>query len=161
MEKAFLLLGSNIGDRLGHLNKAIALLNERVGEVGEISQIYTTAPWGVEGQEDYYNQAIEVVTDLSPRDLLTTIKEIEVQVGRIPAERWAARIIDIDILLYGQSVVSEPDLIIPHERLHERNFALIPLMEIAGEQQHSRFQETITELYAKCRDEGEVLVLLD
>jgi 2-amino-4-hydroxy-6-hydroxymethyldihydropteridine diphosphokinase len=94
------------------------------------SSFYKTKPWGVRDQPDFVNAAVALETNLTPRDLLTELRKIETELGREPSARWGPRAIDLDILTYGDVAVSEPDLVIPHPRLYERGFALIPLSEI-------------------------------
>lgn len=130
-EAAFLGLGGNVGDRLHYLNRAVELLHRhpRVS-VDDISSVYETAPVGPSDRA-FYNVAVRVLTELPPIGLLSTCQRIEGTLGRVRTERWAPRTIDIDILLYGDRVVDHADLTIPHPRLTERAFALVPLMEVA------------------------------
>ncbi|RMD69900.1 MAG: 2-amino-4-hydroxy-6-hydroxymethyldihydropteridine diphosphokinase [Bacteroidetes bacterium] len=151
-----LLLGSNIGDRIANLARARTLIAERVGPLTAHSALYETEPWGVREQPLFLNQAVAAMTLLPPVELLRTLKAIEEEMGRMKTERWQARLIDIDILLYGNMVCAENGLQIPHPGLTERNFALIPLMEIAGERVHPILGKTIEELYLACRDPLEV-----
>lgn len=131
-EFAFLGLGSNVGDRLGHLQAAVDRLHgcERV-EVDAVSSVYETEPVGGPPQDHYCNIAVRVATRLSPRRLLAACQDVERQLGRVRTVRWGPRTIDIDILLYGPRTVDRPDLKIPHPRLTERAFALVPLLEVA------------------------------
>jgi 2-amino-4-hydroxy-6-hydroxymethyldihydropteridine diphosphokinase len=136
--RAYLGLGSNLGDRHGNLRKALAMLDAREGiDVAEASTFIETDPvGGPEGQPKFVNAAVAVDTTLSPRELLGACQEVERALGRErgPDEvRWGPRTIDIDILLYGKQVVDEPDLRIPHPRMHEREFVLVPLAQIAPE----------------------------
>ena len=153
-----LSLGSNLGDRATQLSKARDLISTEVGSIMTESSIYETQPWGMEDQPWFLNQVIAVQSELDPSDVLSRIKKIEIQLGRLPAEKWHARHIDIDILLSDDKVIEEKDLIIPHPHFHERNFTLVPLMEIAGQLMHPVFQKTIEELYEECRDTGEVYI---
>ncbi len=151
-----LLLGSNIGDRRANLARARTLIAQRAGPLTAHSALYETEPWGVREQPLFLNQAIAIETLLPPADLLQTLKAIEEEMGRLKTERWQARLIDIDILLYGNLVCTENGLQIPHPGLPQRNFALIPLMEIAGEEVHPVEGKTIEALYLACRDPLEV-----
>ncbi len=127
---AFLALGSNLGDRLEHLRAAARKLDETRGiDVVRSSRIYETEPVGPP-QPAYLNAAIEVVTTLTPRELLEAARAVEDSLGRVRAERWGPRTIDVDILLYDEQTVDEPDLVIPHPRMHERGFVLVPLGEL-------------------------------
>ncbi|MGC8842520.1 MAG: 2-amino-4-hydroxy-6-hydroxymethyldihydropteridine diphosphokinase [bacterium] len=125
------MLGSNQGDKLENLKRAISILKEAGVKVRKISSVYQSAPWGYEEQEDFLNLAVEVESDLAPLELLGLLKEIERKMGRKRTFRWGPRIIDIDILIYDNLSFSHPQLIIPHPLLKERLFALLPLQEIA------------------------------
>lgn len=132
----YLGLGSNVGDRLAALTEALALLNATPGlQLLSCSSVYETEPWGVTEQPAFLNLAAGFETTLSPVDLLAAGKAVESRVGRTETYRWGPRVIDVDILLYGDKVVNnaEPDLRIPHARLAERAFAVVPLAEIAAD----------------------------
>jgi 2-amino-4-hydroxy-6-hydroxymethyldihydropteridine diphosphokinase len=132
-ETAFLGLGSNMGDPLDHLQAAIDLLaaDERT-TVEAVSSVYATEPvGGPEGQDTYLNIAARVGTRRSPRRLLDLAASVEQALGRVRTERWGPRTIDVDILLFGGRVVATRRLQVPHPRLHERAFALLPLIEVA------------------------------
>jgi len=136
--RAYLGLGSNLGDRDGNLRRALAMLGVHEGiTVAEASSFIETDPvGGPEGQSKFVNAAVAVDTTLSPRELLGACQDIERALGRERGPddvRWGPRTIDIDILLYGKQVVDEPDLRIPHPRMHEREFVLVPLAQIAPE----------------------------
>ena len=159
MEKIYLLLGSNIGDRGKNLEAGRKMIESQIGKITASSHVYETAPWGFEEQDDFYNQAIEVETEKTPREVLTLSKEIEKEVGRQSSEKWHPRILDIDILLFGKKVLEEGDLHIPHKSMHERNFALIPLMELVPELIHPKLDLTIEELFWNCEDALDVIRL--
>jgi 2-amino-4-hydroxy-6-hydroxymethyldihydropteridine diphosphokinase len=127
---AYLALGSNLGDRLGTLQRAADLLDgrERI-DVVRSSRVYETDPVGP-AQPAYLNAVIEVRTDLEPRELLEACLAVEAELGRVRGERWGPRTIDIDVLTYDRRSVDEPDLEIPHPRMHERGFVLVPLREL-------------------------------
>ena len=132
----YLGLGSNLGDRAANLRRALALLAE-VMRVDARSAIYETEPWGFHQQPDFLNLVCRGSTHLEPAELLAAVKSIETNLGRLPSRcRYGPRLIDIDILLYGQCVVSGEDLHIPHPRLPERPFVLVPLAEIAPNLRH-------------------------
>jgi 2-amino-4-hydroxy-6-hydroxymethyldihydropteridine diphosphokinase len=129
--RGFLSLGSNLGERRENLRRAITALEEcgRI-EVRRVSRVYETAPIGVTHQPDFFNLAAEIETDLTARELLVRLKDIERDLGREPGLRWGARLIDIDILLLGEEEITEADLTIPHPRMLERAFVMAPLAEL-------------------------------
>lgn len=127
---AFLGLGSNLGDRLGTLRRAVDLLHEHAGiEVVRSSRVYETEPVGPP-QPTYLNAVLEIRTDLEPHDLLDSCQAVENALGRVRAERWGPRTIDVDVLTYDERTIDDPDLTIPHPRMHERGFVLLPLREL-------------------------------
>ena len=130
MTTIFIALGTNLGDRAQNLAYARELLLRRV-KITRFSSVYETEPWGVTDQPKFYNQVVEAQTDLKPKALLRFLKEIEKDMGRKTSVRYGPRLIDLDILLYGMQQVNTPDLVIPHPRLVERAFVLVPLTEIA------------------------------
>lgn len=129
-ERIYLGLGSNLGDRLASLSRAVELLHERGARVRRSSRVYETDPAGGPPQPDYLDAVVEVETDLDPRELLRVCLEVESELGRVRGERWGPRTIDIDLLTYGEREVTDPDLTIPHPRMHERAFVLVPLLEL-------------------------------
>lgn len=146
---AYLSLGSNLGQREANLAEAVrSLSHDDQITVITTSSIYETAPWGYPDQPDFLNCAAEVKTTLGPVPLLERVKEVEAQVGRQPSFRYGPRAIDVDILLYGDLViqVETPDLQIPHPRMTQRAFVLIPLAEIVGDVMHPVLQCAIKEL---------------
>lgn len=159
MESIFLLLGGNLGHREGNLAQARQLIQKLVGNVEQASGIYETQAWGIPDQPDYLNQALKVVTNLSPLQLLQTILDIERQIGRIRTDKWGSRLIDIDILFYGNEVINTSELQIPHPELHKRNFALVPLLEITHHFIHPLFNESLESLYLKNTDRLDVSLL--
>lgn len=125
--RAFLGLGSNLGDRVRHLADAIAAIPDVVG----VSPTYETDPVGGPEQGPYLNLVVELDTDRTPRELLELCRSLEAAAGRVRTERWGPRTLDVDVLLVGDLVVDEPDLQVPHPRLWERAFVLIPLADLA------------------------------
>lgn len=131
MERAYLLLGTNLGNLKQNLKNALASLEKNDIKILKISKIYRTKPWGKADQPDFLNMAVEVETSFSPQELLKILKGIEQKLKREKNEKWGPRIIDIDILFYGNRRINESDLIIPHPYFFERNFAIIPMADIA------------------------------
>jgi 2-amino-4-hydroxy-6-hydroxymethyldihydropteridine diphosphokinase len=130
-ERAFLGLGSNLGDRPANLQAAVDRLGEREGiRVVRSSRVYETDPVGGPPQPAYLNAVIEIETELDPRELLTACLDVERDLGRVRSERWGPRTIDIDVLTFDRLTVDEPDLTVPHPRMHERGFVLAPLAEL-------------------------------
>ena len=128
---AFLGLGSNLGDRLANLQAAVDALQAEPGLwVTASSRVWETTPVGGPPQPDYLNAVIRVETDLSARDLLDVARRVEARLGRIRKERWGARTIDVDILLFDEEQIDEPDLVVPHPRMKQRAFVLLPLLEL-------------------------------
>ena len=152
----YLALGANIGDRRRNLRLALRWLAPAV-RVTAVSSLYESKALVLEGAPpgpDYVNCVCAAETELAPHDLLAHVKSIEHAIGRRPAARWSARPIDIDILLYGDAVIDTPDLTIPHARMHERNFVLIPLAELAPDLTHPVVRRTIADLAAGIGRDG-------
>lgn len=149
---AYLLLGSNIGDRAAHLQQAQRTLAATAGKVVAASALYETAAWGVENQAAFLNQVLAVRTALDAPALLAACLATEQQAGRERHQRWAARTLDVDILLYGEAIIQTPTLTVPHPALPARRFALTPLAELAPQLMHPQLQQTINELLAACPD---------
>ncbi len=131
-------------------------IGERVGEVTRVSALYETAPWGGIEQPAFLNQVLEVNTALAPEEVLRIALELEHEAGRIRYERWGARHLDVDILYFGQKIMDSPRLSIPHPRLHERRFTLVPLVEIAPNFVHPVLKKTNAELLESCSDQETV-----
>lgn len=147
MPSIYLALGTNQGERLANLRRALRLLAPYV-TLTRVSPVYETAPWGVTAQPDFLNMAVEGITDLAPMTLLDALKNIERAMGRVETVRYGPRVIDLDILLYDDLVLQTERLEIPHPRMTERAFVLIPLRDIAPDVMHPRFYRTIRELAA-------------
>jgi 2-amino-4-hydroxy-6-hydroxymethyldihydropteridine diphosphokinase len=127
MNKVFLLIGGNMGDRLQNLHQAIILLSEAVGPVTQQSAVYETAAWGKTDQPAFLNQALLLTTELSAQELIITVLSVEEMMGRHRNEKFGPRVIDIDIMFYNEAVIDEPNLSIPHPQMQNRRFALVLL----------------------------------
>ncbi len=143
----YLALGSNLGDRMGNLASAVEHLSQKVN-IKKVSTVYETEPVYYKEQPLYLNAVLSTVTELEPSDLLRFVKSIESDLGRQPSFRNAPRTIDIDILFYGDQVAETAELIIPHPRIAERAFVLVPLAEIAPGLVHPVLQKRVSELLA-------------
>ncbi|MDF1519646.1 MAG: 2-amino-4-hydroxy-6-hydroxymethyldihydropteridine diphosphokinase [Brevefilum sp.] len=152
-EQVFLALGTNIGDRETNLCEARKALGVKVTIIKE-SPIYITPPWGYEDQPEFLNQVLELRTKMRPGRLLAYVKRIEKKMGRLKTFRNGPRLIDLDILFYGQRVIKRSKLRIPHPSLHERNFVLVPLKDIAPEFNHPVLNMTVETMLAKINTEG-------
>jgi 2-amino-4-hydroxy-6-hydroxymethyldihydropteridine diphosphokinase len=128
--RAFLGLGSNLGDRLDNLRRSLDLLEERGIRVVRSSRVYETDPVGGPEQPEYLNAVVEVEAPGSARDLLEACLQVEEEMGRVREERWGPRVVDLDLLTFGDEAIDEPDLQVPHPRMHERGFVLVPLLEL-------------------------------
>ena len=153
MNKAYLLLGGNLGNKKEQLEIALYRIEKNIGQVISKSSIYKTAPWGFSHKEDFLNQAVLVHTLYNPAELLKKIIAIELSMGRVRDQtKWKERIIDIDILFFNHLILGEENLKIPHPFIQERKFALFPLNEIAGNFIHPVYNKTIALLLKECSD---------
>jgi 2-amino-4-hydroxy-6-hydroxymethyldihydropteridine diphosphokinase len=149
---AYLLLGSNLGDRADRLAQARHDLAASTGRLVAASAIYETAAWGLEDQPAFLNQVLAVETLLSSASLLAACQAAEQAQGRERQVHWGARTLDVDILLFGTEIIATPTLAVPHPALPGRRFALVPLAELAPQLQHPQRHQTIAELLATCPD---------
>ena len=152
MHTAYLLLGSNLGNRLSYLEQAKQLITVACGSIINQSSIYETAAWGITTQPSFYNQVIVLQTNLAPDLLMQTLLNIEEQIGRKRTIKYGPRIIDIDILLIDSLIQTTALLTLPHPFLPERRFALLPLAEVAPLLLHPLANKTILELLQDCTD---------
>lgn len=152
MNKAFISLGGNIGDRLENLKKAASYLSENAGSIIKSSTVYETASWGKTDQPNFLNQVLLLETEYTSADLIKIILDIEEMMGRKRSFKNASRVIDIDILFYNKQIIDQTSLKIPHPEIQNRRFVLIPLNEIAADFVHPVLNEKITALLYSCKD---------
>ena len=150
--RVFIAVGSNLGERLNLLKRAAKLAGQTGAlKIFRVSPVYETEPAGGPPQGKYLNAVWEAETDLNPEGLLQKLLEVEAGLGRKRGERNAPRTIDLDILFYGDQVVHQPGLVIPHPRLHERDFVLKPLADLAADLMHPKLKKTVKELLEEIR----------
>ena len=152
MNKVFFQLGSNLGNREQLLMEAISLISKEIGEVIISSPIYESSPWRVDGQDNYLNQVIHIKTKFSSTEILTKALDIEARLGRLRVEKWGERLIDIDIIFFNDEIIETSDLCIPHKHMHERNFVLVPLNDIAPFFIHPKYNKTVSQLLNESKD---------
>jgi len=158
MQSVFLLLGSNLGNRLLFLTEAIDYIESDIAPVVKTSSVYETQSWGKTDAPDYLNQVVFLESDLPASTILQKILHIENVLGRHREEKWGSRTIDIDILFYGHDIINEPNLHIPHPELQNRRFTLEPLAEIAPEFIHPILKKNILQLKAELIDDLNVKI---
>ena len=160
MHKAFIGIGSNLGDK----QKACLQAVEQIGRIPEsrllrCSGWYLTKPVGVEGQDWYVNGVVSIETALGPLELLRQLQRVEKEMGRIRKVRWETRVIDLDILFFDQAILTEEDLKIPHPRVHERRFTLLPLLELAPDFVHPVLDLSVRELLEQLDPQEQEVIL--
>jgi 2-amino-4-hydroxy-6-hydroxymethyldihydropteridine diphosphokinase len=159
MKEVFLGIGTNQGERERNLSKALGMIRENIGGISAYSSVYESEPWGFESEEKFLNMVVKVKTSFTPQSLLGKTKWIESVLGRTRKEKqYSSRVIDIDILIYGDQVIDLANLKIPHPRITERRFVLVPLCEIDPELMHPVFKETVSTLLESCTDACKVLL---
>jgi 2-amino-4-hydroxy-6-hydroxymethyldihydropteridine diphosphokinase len=157
MPIAYVGLGSNIGDKAGNILRALDILSQSDGiKITKVSSFYETEPIGYEDQDWFINAVAQIETIFSPEELLIAFKKVEQIMGRKNTIRWGPREIDLDLLMYDQLCFESPGLVIPHPRLHERAFVLVPLVEIAPDLFHPIQKKTIAELLAELQSQKTV-----
>ena len=152
MKGKYLILGSNIGDRISNIETAVNKIRTNVGEVVRASSIYLTEPWGHKEQAAFYNHVVEIKTELDAFETLNKLLAIEESMGRVRKKKWAERIIDIDILYFDDQVISQENLSIPHPGIPDRRFVLIPLCELIPDHIHPVLNVSNTDLLKVTKD---------
>ena len=161
MEKVVFVIGGNLGDRMGLIEQANKLLEENFSDPLLFSSVFETAAWGNLSDGDYLNQVLVFQTDLAPEVVLTIIQDIENQLGRRREEKWGNRTMDIDILYFGQQVIQNQELIIPHPFISRRRFVLEPLAEILPDFIHPVFKVSNIQMLETCSDTSSVVRLIN
>ncbi|MFT4204324.1 MAG: 2-amino-4-hydroxy-6-hydroxymethyldihydropteridine diphosphokinase [Chitinophagaceae bacterium] len=156
MNRAYLLIGGNMGDRIANLQHACEEIERRCGTITAKSAIYETEAWGVDDQPDFYNQALILESSIFPERLMQMFLDIETEMGRVRTEYFGSRTIDIDILFIEDQLFNTHLLKSPHPLMRQRRFALVPLAEIASEVREPRSYRKIATLLAECTDPLEV-----
>lgn len=149
----YVALGSNLGDRLVNLKQAIASLSPQI-EVRAKSRVYETPPWGYTDQPAFLNQVIKGNTYVEPVPLIKHLKRLEIALGRVPSFQNGPRLIDLDILFYDELILNTPPLLLPHPRLQERGFVLMPLSDIAPNLVHPTLRKTVSQMLESCDTNG-------
>ncbi len=160
MHRVLISLGTNLGNRIGNLQRAALHISEQIGDIQQVGGLYETEPWGFNSDNWFMNTAIELKTKLSPDELLQKCMSIERNLGRkrdLTKTAYSSRLIDIDILFFDNEIIDLPELTIPHRHLHKRKFVLKPLNDIAPNFIHPILKQTIKILLENCTDKMELL----
>jgi 2-amino-4-hydroxy-6-hydroxymethyldihydropteridine diphosphokinase len=162
LSTVYLSLGSNLGDRLQYLKKAIRKIKESDKiSIKKISSVYETEPVVCENQPQFLNLVLEAQTSLAPLPLLERLLSIEKEMGRKREEKWGPRNVDVDILLYADQIVKSDRLAIPHPRMHQRKFVLVPLAQIAPQTLHPLLKKNVKEILESCDDDSAVNIFME
>jgi 2-amino-4-hydroxy-6-hydroxymethyldihydropteridine diphosphokinase len=156
MAEAYIGLGTNLGDRLVNLDRAVSLLARHMSII-KVSSVYETEPEGFKGQPDFLNCVVLAEVEVDALAVLAILKGMEKQVGRVGSFASGPRLIDADLLFYGREVINEPGLVVPHPRLHQRRFVLVPLAEIAADFIHPVLHKTIDRLLTESDSKSRVV----
>ena len=158
-ESVFVLLGSNLGDRELLVNQACRMMGERCGEIVAKSRLFESEPWGFQSEHWFLNMVVRLATPLSPDALMQELLNIEKELGRdrtVQHEGYVSRPMDLDILYYGDEIIDTQLVIVPHPRLHQRRFTLLPLCDVAPDFVHPTIKKTNLQLLDECQDSGKV-----
>lgn len=158
MTRIVILLGTNLDNRLINLQKAELEIGHRVGAIFQRSKIYQTAPWGNLEQEDFLNQILIIESDKNPHEVLSLLLTIELEMGRVRNQQYEPRIIDLDIIYFGDEIIETKDLIVPHPFIQDRRFTLVPLVELIPNLVHPVFKRTNYELLLQTTDDSSVII---
>lgn len=162
MHKVYLGIGGNIGNKSENFKKVLVFIEKKIGHILENSSVYETPPWGFQSEHDFWNQVLLIETKFEALEILWRIKEIEDQFDRKEsAERYTSRQMDVDILYFDEQFIETNNLIIPHPRIHQRKFVLVPLVEIAPDLKHPLLRLTSLQMLENCKDESLIKKLSD
>lgn len=155
MHKVFLGIGGNLGNKSENFKKVYSLIEKNLGKISKYSSVYESPPWGFHAEENFWNQVVIIETDYSPSELLDKIHIVEKEFGRKrKKQQYSSREMDIDILYYDDIFTETDNLVIPHPRIHQRLFVLIPLTEIAPQFKHPLFRLTSIQMFENCKDKS-------
>ncbi len=157
LNRVFLGIGGNLGDRLGNLRRAVELIGERIGRIEKVSSVYLSEPWGFKHAKYFTNIVAELYTDLSADEVLTKAFEIEAELKRTRSGRgYEGRTMDIDILFFNNEILNTERLVVPHPHICQRKFVLLPMAEIAADFVHPQNGKTMQKLAETCTDNGRI-----